>query len=153
VDAIEFRVMKTPHWYGDGVEIRINGIPLPDLVRPVELPFAEAEGKPKIAGAYSGLPASTHLPPSRHFWGESQSGRADSKVELLGCGDCGEIGCWPLLARIIVGPDRVVWSDFLQPYRSDPEEVAAWRYDGLGPFEFERADYEASLRRAAGNEV
>jgi hypothetical protein len=150
VDVIDFRVVRTSHWYGDGVEIRINGVPLPDLVRPVELPFAEAEGNPKIAGAYSGLPASIYLPPSRHFRGESRSGRSDGKVELLGCGDCGEVGCWPLLARIVVGPDQVVWSDFEQPYRGDPEKVAVWRYDRFGPFEFGRADYEAALLRVAG---
>src|SRR5262245_65980716 len=123
MDTIEFRVVPTPHWYGDGVEIRINGVSLPDLVRAVEMPYAQAEGSPRIAGAYSGLPASTHLPPDRHFWGESQSGRADGKVVLLACGDCGEIGCWPLLARIIVESDRVVWTCFEQPHRISPDKA------------------------------
>ena len=41
------------------------------------------------------------------------------------------------LATITVDPTSVTWSDFCQFHR-------AWQYD-LGPFTFERANYEAQL--------
>lgn len=34
------------------VDIRIDGRPLVDLIRDVELPMAAKEGHPKLAGAY-----------------------------------------------------------------------------------------------------
>jgi hypothetical protein len=30
---------------------------------------------------------------------------------LLGC-DCGEVGCWPLEARIIADAETVIWTGF-----------------------------------------
>jgi len=67
---------------------------------------------------------------SRHFLG-GESG----KVPLLGC-DCGEWGCWPLLAVVTVTDDEVVWSDFEQPHR------ATRNYENFGPFRFGRSQYE-----------
>ncbi len=149
MDTVEFRIVITPHRYKAGVEIDINGASMIDLVRAIEAPFAHAEGHPKIAGQYSGLSASSHLPPSRHFWGEFESGVSRDKVQLFGCGDCGEIACWPLLARITLTPTQVIWSDFEQPHRNDPEETAVWRYDEFGPFVFDRVEYEAALSRTS----
>ncbi len=116
------------------------------MVRRAELPFAEAEGHPRIAGAYTGLPFAVYAPPSRHFWGEVESGRRDQKVELLLCRDCGEIGCWPLLARIVAGKRQVVWFEFEQPHRRSGEPLPAWSYDGFGPFVFDRAQYKRALQ-------
>jgi hypothetical protein len=42
-DSIEFRRLKTTHWFGDGVDICVNGHPLAELVRTIELSFAKAE--------------------------------------------------------------------------------------------------------------
>ncbi|MGH3332697.1 MAG: hypothetical protein ACRDPJ_15470 [Nocardioidaceae bacterium] len=61
---------------------------------------------------------------------------------LLGC-DCGEVGCWPLTARIAVTADEVSWSDFCQDHRPD------WDYEGFGPFVFERQQYANAVSRAA----
>lgn len=55
------------------------------------------------------------------------SGPAEKTV-LLGC-ECGEPGCWPLMARVEVGAEQVAWSDFEQPHRRDN-----WAYAGFGPF-------------------
>ena len=61
---------------------------------------------------------------------------------LLGC-ECGELGCWPLMARIDVREGEIVWSDFEQPHRAD-----SWSYQALGPIGFERNQYEDALARA-----
>lgn len=57
---------------------------------------------------------------------------------LLGC-DCGEVGCWPLTARIVVGLDNVTWSDFSQEHRP------GWDYEGFGPFVFDRKQYVSAV--------
>jgi len=108
-----------------------------------ELPFSEAEGHPDIAGAYMGLdPRQLSGPVSVHYIGGLGSDLAcgpRDKTVLLGC-SCGEIGCWPLMARVELGDDQVVWREFAQPHRS-----STWSYDGFGPFVFKRSQYVEAL--------
>jgi hypothetical protein len=59
------------------------------------------------------------------------------RLWLLAC-ECGEVGCWPFEARVVVTGDLVVWADFRQPNRS------GWSYAGLGPFVFDRDQYDAA---------
>lgn len=129
----------------DAVRIVINGRSLLDLAREVELPFATRDGNPDRAGSYVGLPTEAIFMPSRRLLGEPEDGWDDweGRISVLGCG-CGVVGCWPLQARIMVQDDVVVWDDFRQPHRR------RWRHDRLGPFVFEREEYEAALRRAPG---
>ncbi len=137
----------------DVVDFLIDGRNLIDIVREIEQPFADGEGHPDIAGEYEGLPAEVTFLPSRHLlgdaheWYESPSGEAAHKIVLLRCGSCGSDGCWPLLVKITATEGSVIWSDFEQPHRNYPEleEHKRWRYDGLGPFIFDRRQYEAEL--------
>jgi hypothetical protein len=156
VDLIEFT--SRPFRDGDrgsGIQIEINGRDLVDLVRAVENPFAYKEGAASIAGAYAGLPPNDDTcPPSKHFLGEPSDAiyRYELKTQVLGC-ECGEPGCWPLLCLIETGPTRVRWSKFEQPHRTDKRSKNPWRYDELGPFEFDRSQYERALetlRRGLG---
>lgn len=123
------------------VGIWVDGVRLEELARPVELPFAEAEGKPGLAGSYEGL-AVRHdiLWPSLHFLGEpSLSNFDDGDTVLLGC-NCGDWGCWPLVADVALTETEVSWSRFRNGHRSN------WDLKELGPFVFDRAQYEAALR-------
>jgi hypothetical protein len=150
MDTIAFKVRPSEHWYGDEIEIEINGESLVAKLKAFEMPLAQAEGSPKIAGGYSGLPASSYMLPSKHFFSEQAHPETrEGRVELLLCGGCGEIGCWPMLARIEITEDRVTWSDFRQPHRTGRRKSAVWDYAQFGPFVFERAQYEAALRQAA----
>jgi hypothetical protein len=126
------------------VALRVNGRDLADLVRDVELPYAERDGQPDIAGSYMGLSPREALHPSRHLLDDPDLGLSahdTTKTTLLACGGCGEPGCWPLLADVRVEDDVVRWSSFEQPYRPK------WDLAALGPFTFERSQYEAALRR------
>jgi hypothetical protein len=106
--------------------------------------FEESRGYDP-AGAYGGLvPSYFHygeLP--KYFLGkeERQWPRPDH-LWLLGC-DCGEVGCWPLTARVIVGNDTVSWTDFAQSHRPD------WDYSDFGPFVFARDQYDRAVEWAA----
>lgn len=59
-------------------------------------------------------------------------------VTLLDC-TCGEPGCWPVTASILVGDERVCWSTFTQPHRPERD------YGDLGLICFDRAAYVAAL--------
>jgi hypothetical protein len=63
-------------------------------------------------------------------------------VALLGC-ECGEWGCWPLVARVVAADGVVEWSEFLQPYRS------SWHYQGFGPFRFPEQQYRLAAEAAS----
>ena len=54
---------------------------------------------------------------------------------VLGCGGCGEVGCWPLGCRIRIDGEMVRWDSFSQPHRPNRD------YSEFGPFIFERAQY------------
>jgi hypothetical protein len=72
-----------------------------------------------------------------HFLGQSTDAMGP-KTPLLGC-ECGEWGCWPLMARIIVTADVVTWDRFEQPYRKTRV------YTAFGPFQFDRHQYDDAL--------
>lgn len=134
------------------VSIRINGIDLIEMIRGIELRFAEAEydarianGEPaiglpgKLAGAYAPLPRRLTLLPSRNLLGEP--GRVDlldtsGKSPLLCC-TCGVFECASVLVRIAVDGEHVIWSDFERHRRPH------WHYDLA--FAFDRTSYEAQL--------
>ena len=146
MDSVTFRP-RPADYPSEVIDIAVNGRDLADIVGEVETPFARAEGAPQIAGSYLGL-AREQLDgsPSKHFLGSAQShlscGPSETTV-LLGC-DCGEPGCWPLMARVEATADHVTWSHFEQPYRS-----TSWRYDDLR-FIFDRRQYEAALAEIGG---
>ncbi|SEC07396.1 hypothetical protein SAMN04489844_1625 [Nocardioides exalbidus] len=122
------------------VIIRINETSLIDLARAAEQPWADREGKPNLAGSYMGLGpwalggSSTHfLDNPRAVWFD------DGDTVLLGC-DCGEWGCWPLVADITATDVQVTWSCFRQGHRD-------WNLSTLGPFVFARPEYDEALRK------
>jgi hypothetical protein len=130
------------------LRVLIDGRSLDELVRTVELPYATAEGHPQIAGAYRGIhPRQLHGSIREHLMGGPGSdlacGPADKTV-LLGC-ECGEIGCWPLMARVEVRDGEIVWRDFQQPHRT-----GTWSYQDLDEFVFDRAQYETAIDQAEG---
>ncbi|MEA2562332.1 MAG: hypothetical protein QOH06_3836 [Acidobacteriota bacterium] len=70
------------------------------------------------------LPDRHTCPPSQYFLGNPAWDIYcyGDKIQVLVC-ECGEQGCWPLVCRIEVGDDRVIWSDFEQPYRAAEEQA------------------------------
>jgi hypothetical protein len=145
VNEVEFRVVERElaDEAARVVGIWVDGVSLAELARRVELPFAEADGKPDLAGAYEGLAAGDDiLWPSRHFLGEPRLSNFDEgDTVLLGC-VCGDWGCWPLVADVAVVEDSVTWSRFRNGHRH------TWDLEDLGPFVFSRPEYEAALRQA-----
>ncbi|MFJ6198922.1 hypothetical protein [Micromonospora sp. NPDC092111] len=114
----------------------VDGTLLTGLVDGFEL----AAGMRPAGDAYGGLiPAFFRFGPlDEHFHGRS-TGATGPRTPLLGC-ECGEWGCWPFLARIVVTQRWVTWDAFAQPHRP------ARDYADFGPFRFERRQYDAALR-------
>ncbi len=61
----------------------------------------------------------------------------------MGACGCSFPGCDSLLVKIDLSDDGVVWHDFRRHNRPSVN------YDGLGPFRFDRQEYEIALRAAA----
>jgi hypothetical protein len=139
MDAIELRLESGrvgAHEF-QNVLILINGHPLKDLARAVEAHYAQAEGNPTLAGSYAPLATYQFDHDRNHFLGTPvATWFEDGDTVLMGC-ECGEWGCWPLTAIIHVGPETVRWSGFRTGHRD-------WDLSDLGPFEFDRHDYETA---------
>lgn len=138
VDTIRFLV-ELRHDLGReilDVMPEINGAPLADMVES----FEKQVGFDDPAGGYGGLVPSFYRfgPLNQHFKATGAAHLVDSNVPVLGC-ECGECGCWPLLATVTVGDDRVTWSGFSQPHRTGRD------YSEFGPFEFDRQEYDTAL--------
>jgi hypothetical protein len=99
-----------------------------------------------VPGTYAGLVLDhfRHGDLTAYLTGEPEAAyRArHGVIALLGC-DCGEVGCWPFEAQVIVENDLVTWRGFHQPFRPQRD------YASFGPFTFGRSQYEAAIGRAA----
>jgi hypothetical protein len=146
VQRIDFRAV--PADVGDGTAVEgivphIDGVPLTELLRRVELPSARREKKPDLAGSYVGLMDDRVRWPSRHYLGKPVlTWFGDGDTVLLGC-TCGEWGCWPFTAIVTVEPDVVTWSGYRNGHRD-------WDYGGLRDLVFDRTQYERAVRATAG---
>ena len=138
VSALDFKVVLV----GDARALvpLIDGRSLVDLVAAFE-----AHRGYEPSGGYVGIiPAHFNFGDLTRYYEARADGQwpAPEHGWLLGC-ECGEVGCWPLTARIAVSVDEVVWSDFAQEHRPD------WDYTGFGPFVFERQKYGRAVALAA----
>lgn len=130
-DVLEFRL--TGYRYGPdifpmaAVEIYINGEKLRQKVFKQELPFAEIEGHPEIAG---------HAPitPKELYQSLHDDYAEEECVSILGCG-CGVFDCWPLDVAVEVGKNVVTWYGFNMYHRKN------WDYSSLGSFVFDKQQY------------
>lgn len=145
MQRVEFRTVRQET--GDGVVVdaivpHLAGVPLPDLLRRVELPSARRERSADLAGSYAGLSDDAVRWPSRHYLGEPElTWFGDGDTVLLGC-PCGEWGCWPFTAVVTVEEDTVTWSRYRTGHRD-------WDYGHLHDFVFDRAQYEQAVRATA----
>jgi hypothetical protein len=115
---------------------RIDGAPLTELIDKFEI----TSGMQPAGDVYGGLiPRSFRFGPMPdHFLGRSTNVRGP-KTPVLGCA-CGEWGCWPLMTRIDVTADLVIWDSFEQLHRKTRD------YTAFGPFHFGRHQYDDALR-------
>lgn len=93
----------------------------------------------KPAGGYGGLVPEffNYGPLDRYFMGQFEPGSPWEQLNgiyILGC-DCGEVGCWPLVCRVRLDGNSVVWENFKQPDRLERD------YSNFGPFKFNAQQY------------
>lgn len=119
----------------------LSGTPLTELVSRFE-----REHGFDPTGAYGGLTRSwfEYGPLDRYFMAESAGSHWEDLggFYLLGC-QCGEVGCWPLVGRIMKIGNTVVWDTFRQPHRPDRD------YSGFGPFTFDAEQYKTVVNEIA----
>ncbi len=114
----------------------IDTVPLLDLVDSFELNV----GMQPAGGAYGGIvPRFVKFGSAiSHFHGTTRL-TSEQKTPVLAC-ECGELACWPMLTRITLTGDLVVWDRFQQPYRPTRD------YGTFGPFLFDRDQYDSAVR-------
>lgn len=128
--------------YGDGLEVIpcIDGIPLTDLIDR----FETGAGMQPAGDAYGGIfPQLSRLGPMEDYF-HGRSADVLGATLLLGCA-CGEKNCWPLVARIAVTDEFVIWDSFGQPYRPERD------YTAFGPFRFDRDPYDVAVQALSAN--
>lgn len=66
---------------------------------------------------------------------------------LYVCPECADIGCGVVSLVVERGGETIVWRDFGYENNYEPG-VRKEGYEGVGPFAFDRAEYERALKRA-----
>jgi hypothetical protein len=80
--------------------------------------------------------------------GEAPADLAPNRVALYVCPECGDLACGALTAAVTFESGSVVWSDLAWENGLD-DDSGRRRYD-IGPFRFERSEYERALRAVVG---
>jgi len=105
----------------------------------------ERECRFEPAGGYAGL-VSSHFnfgPLDRYFMAaDTTPTLVPDHRHLLGC-KCGEVGCWPLEARILATERQVTWEGFRQPFRRERD------YSSFGCFNFDLGQYRQAIHEMA----
>ena len=114
----------------------VGGVSLIDLV----LTYETSKGL-EPAGGYDGL-ILDHFnfgDPALYLSGNKAGvWPGPGRVALLGC-SCGEVGCWPLFARVRQTDEHVVWDEIEQPHRPGRD------YSDFEPFRFTLRAYWDAL--------
>lgn len=120
----------------------LGGTPLTELV----LSFEQDRGF-EPAGRYGGLVPDffNYGSLEQYFMGKSVNEYFKDRCYLLGCGDCGEVGCWPLWGRIKKTGNLIVWDSFSQEHRPLRD------YSDFGPFIFELEPYRKRVLDVAAH--
>ena len=117
----------------------VNGADLDTLVLAFELAhgFGPAGGYGGLVPAYFnyGNLATYLVGQNPNQW------PGQNRLWLLAC-ECGEVGCWPLEARVTLTPTLAIWDQFAQPHRRERD------YTAFGPWMFDRIQYETSVASA-----
>lgn len=77
--------------------------------------------------------------------GDAAPDTDEGRVLLYVCGECGDLGCGAIGARVTVGNGQIVWSDFALENGYE----ASTPIGGVGPFEFDAAEYRAVVAAAS----
>jgi hypothetical protein len=149
MDTITFRIANPPargrHISIPELVIQINGQNFQEMVREAEIPSASREGQPELAGSYCGLDPrfirTDYLLGQPHEWLDEWP----DETAILRCYDCGEPACWSVHTTITVTNNHIQWANFRHARRH------AWTYGDLGPFTFDRHQYEAELAGAVAS--
>lgn len=139
MNVVAFRLGREPVGIDEATTVTpvVDGRSLIDHAHDAELGPATQAGEANLAGHYAGLVVTDASWPDWFTGVDPHVWFGDGDTCLLGC-VCGDVGCWPLTARITFGPDEVVWSGFRTGHR-------AWDLRGLGPFRFDAGQYRAAL--------
>ena len=81
----------------------------------------------------------------RQLLGRDKSEFPSGRVPLFICEECGDLDCGAVTVRVDIGPESVVWSDFVIEAPWDPNRTQDIHYARTGPIAFRRDDYESVL--------
>ena len=113
-----------------------------------ERPLSEALGG-DLASCLGWLDPVENNEAVRRLLLEGPADLPSGRRSLYVCPECGDLGCGAISLVVERAGDKIVWRDF--GYENNYEAaVRAEGYEGVGPFVFDRADYERVIRQALG---
>jgi hypothetical protein len=119
----------------DYLDIVVDGQPLSELVGG------------DVASCLGGLTPEENDKAVRRLLLEEAADLPNNRRTLYVCPECGDIGCGAVSLVVERVEDKIIWRDF--GYENSYEEVIRTEgYEDVGPFVFNRAEYEQAIKRA-----
>lgn len=132
-------------WKSHFIQILIDGVMLKNIMKEIEMPMAEAEGHPSIAGGYG--TAGVMMDTIKFFIGDEPFDFMDSPKTAILFAESNIEYDWPLLCHIAIEDEIVRWLDFEQPHRSSGSSIVPeypgdfWDYSHFDGFVFYKQPY------------
>ena len=145
-DVIRFEL--TQFTYGpdrepsDAAAIYVNGRSFIDIVTEGELPSATECGEPGRAGDYVWMRAWELFDELTEVQDLDSEDYCEPRILDCVCGCC---GCWPLHVKITETEDKVTWSEFYNPFKTDPCYSDLWDYSRMRAYHFDKQQYRKEL--------
>lgn len=145
-NTISIEIIEGTHYDSDKkvdrVKMLIDDVEFLTWVSNYEIPMMKLEGRREIREMRV-------YPPANRRTISILRGISDhySNIGTVVDCECECWGCWPVTAKIIRLKSIVKWKKFENDHRSEKSLFGHWTYDGVGPFVFERAQYDRELSK------
>jgi len=121
----------------------INGKPFAEIVEQYEREAARNSGLEYLFGYM--YATANYL--YKELTGDLEFSYTNNAV-LMVCDGCEEAGCWPLMVTIEETETEVIWSNFHNWHRSEPNKNGLfWDYSVFPVFRFDKIQYTAALKQ------
>jgi len=119
----------------DYLDIVVDGLPLSEVI----------DGD--MVSCLGWLDPEENVRAARRLLLEGPADLPNGRRTLYVCPECGDVGCGAVSLVVERAGDKIIWRDF--GYENNYEDVVRTEgYENIGPFVFDRAGYEASIKKA-----
>ena len=148
VDMLSFSILKFTYGHdaepSDVVSIYVNGHSFKEIIRHHEWYSALKTGQQDSVGDYAWLTVGEIIENLEEI--HDPNAEDDPETLILGC-SCGYAEDRPFYVTVTEKDNQIIWSDFRNPYKLNPESSSYCDYSGVGEYRFDKEQYYSEIEK------